>query len=180
MYSLVIRGNDEPKGETPRRPTPTFQPNETMENSFISYQYDDTLEPSVEKAIKLTKNRTSDVNYISPHRGEGQDQYKLVAESMFIPHKFKIPEKTVSTVSSASEEFHSPSGPNTATRMMKIPQSPSLIGNLLIPSHNSNSSNESSPKECIGPSNENIFCSKSTYNASSSLEDCLLYTSRCV
>ncbi|CAI4047218.1 hypothetical protein N7582_004017 [Saccharomyces uvarum] len=171
LYSLVIRGNDEPKGETPRRPTPTFQPNETMENSFISYQYDDTLEPSVEKAIKLTKNRTSDVNYISPHRGEGQDQYKLVAESMFIPHKFKIPEKTVSTVSSASEEFHSPSGPNTATRMMKIPQSPSLIGNLLIPSHNSNSSNESSPKECIGPSNENIFCSKSTYNASSSLEE---------
>ncbi|KOG98025.1 Bud8p [Saccharomyces eubayanus] len=173
--SLVIRGNDEPKSGTPRRPTPTFQPNETMENSFLSYQYDETLEPSVAEAVKLTKNRNPDVNYISSRSGEGQNenqsQYELTDESKFIPHKFKIPEKTASIVSSASDEFNSPGAPNTATRAMKIPQSPSLIGNLLIPLHNSDSSNGSSPSDCRGPSRENIFRSKSTYNTSSSLEE---------
>ncbi|GMC28067.1 unnamed protein product [Saccharomyces cerevisiae] len=176
--SLANRGNDESKNGTPPRPT-SIEPNETTEHSFFSCHYDDTLEPDVEEAVRLTKNKTSNVNFISStgSKGEGEtedeviDQYEPVNELKFIPHKLKIPEKAGSIKSSTSDDSHSPGAPGTSARKIKIPQSPSLIGNILIPSHNSDSSNESSPKDHIGHNNEEQFNSKSMRKPSTSLEE---------
>lgn len=129
--------------------------------------------------MRLTKNKTSNVNFISStgSKGEGEtedeiiDQYEPVNESKFIPHKLKIPEKAGSIKSSTSDDSHSPGAPGTSARRIKIPQSPSLIGNILIPSHNSDSSNESSPKDHIGHNNEEQFNSKSMRKPSTSLEE---------
>ena len=59
---------------------------------FSTTHYDDTLEPDVEEAVRLTKNKTSNVNFISStgSKGEGEtedeviDQYEPVNESKFI------------------------------------------------------------------------------------------------
>ena len=176
--SLANRGNDEPKNGTPPRPT-SFEANETAEHSFFSYHYDDTLEPDVEEAVRLTKNKNSNVNFISSTGGEGhgevqdgdRDQYELVSESKFIPHKLKIPEKAGSIKSSSSDDSHSLDAPATLARRIKIPQSPSLIGNILIPSQNSDSSSENSPKDHIGHNNQENFHSTSMRKSSTSLEE---------
>ncbi|CAI4035254.1 hypothetical protein SMKI_12G4040 [Saccharomyces mikatae IFO 1815] len=176
--SLANRGNDEPKNGTPSRPTSSGR-NETMEHSFFSYHYDDTLEPDVEEAVKLTKNKISSVNFISTTDGQDRDgsqdkdieQNELVTESKFIPHKLKIPEKAGSIKSSISDESYLSGVPGTAVRMIKIPQSPSLIGNILIPLHERDTGNEGSSKDYIKLNNEELFRSSSMHKPSSSLEE---------
>ncbi|EJS42586.1 bud8p [Saccharomyces arboricola H-6] len=184
--SLAIRGNDEPKNKTPPRPISSIQPQEMTEHSLFSYDYDDTLEPNVEEAVKLTKNKKTGVNYIRsiPDEDsdvedsdvedsdvEDQDNYETVGESRFVPHILKIPEKAASIKSSTSDESPAVEAPSTSTKMMKVPQSPSLIGNILIPSHNSDGSNEDSFRDHIETTNEDVLHSSSTRKLSSSLDE---------
>ncbi|CAI4046915.1 hypothetical protein SKDZ_12G3810 [Saccharomyces kudriavzevii ZP591] len=169
--SLAIRGNDEPKKGTPQRPA-SSGPNETTEHSFFSYHYDDTLEPDVEEAVKFTKKkRISNVNYISSTVDENLDEYEPVDEAKFIPHRLKIPEKAASIKSSTSDELQSPEALYTSAKMKKVPQSPSLIGNILIPLQSSGSSNENSSWDRIELGHKASFHPRSTRRNPSSSEE---------